>query len=115
MSTRSVPELVLDEAADVLGDLADWLREAPRCPRCMSLPGCSHEPGCALGRVLRLRCLLGSGSELRREEELRALRRERGCVVTLPEEGAPPDPLAPTVRAGLIEPGTPPASEGGAR
>lgn len=114
MDTRSIPGLVLDEAADVLGDLADWLRTAPYCPRCMSLLGCSHEAGCPLGRVSRLRCLLGSGDEKRRDEEMTALRRERGCVVTPAEDAALTDPFAPTVRAVPIEAGTRPAGEGGA-
>jgi hypothetical protein len=105
MNSLSIPGLVLDEAADVLGDLADWLRAMPYCPRCMSLRGCSHEAGCSLGRVLRLRCLLGSGDEKRRDEELTALRRERGCAVTPAGDGAPL----------LIEPVTPSAGEAGAR
>ncbi len=41
MDSRTIPGLVLDEAADVLGELADWLRTAPYCPSCLSRPGCS--------------------------------------------------------------------------
>lgn len=81
MASRSVPGLVLEEAADVLGDLMDWLRASPYCPRCLSLQGCSHEAGCALGRVARLRCVLGSGDEKLRDEEVVALGRQRGRVV----------------------------------
>ncbi len=78
MTGRNIPQLVLEEAAEVLGDLGDWLRLAPYCPCCLALPGCSHEAGCALSRIARLRCLLGSGDQQRRDEELAALRRERG-------------------------------------
>lgn len=97
MDSRSILGVVLDEAADVLGELADWLRTAPYCPSCLSLPGCSHEAGCPLGRVPRLRCLLGSGDQKRRDDELMALRRERGCVVTLAEDGPLPAPLGSAV------------------
>jgi hypothetical protein len=78
MPVRSVPQIVLDEADDVLTDLGDWLRLAPYCPHCLSLAGCSHEAGCPLSRVARLRCLLGSGDQQRRDDALVALRRERG-------------------------------------
>ena len=93
MDSRTIPGLVLDEAADVLGELADWLRTAPYCPSCLSRPGCSHEAGCPLGRVPRLRCLLGSGDQKRRDDELMLLRRERGGVVTSAEAGPLPAPL----------------------
>ena len=97
MDSRSIPGLVLDEAADVLGELADWLRTAPYCPSCLSLSGCSHEAGCPLGRVPRLRCLLGSGDQKRRDDELTALRRERGWAVTSAEDGPLPAPLGSPV------------------
>ena len=96
MDSRSIPGLVLDEAADVLRELADWLRAAPYCPCCLSLPGCSHEAACPLGRVQRLRCLLGSDDEKRRDDELTVLRRERGGVVTS-EAGPLPAPLGSAV------------------
>jgi hypothetical protein len=102
MNSRSIPGLVLAEAADVLGDLGDWLRTAPYCPWCRSLPRCSHEAGCPLGRIARLRCLLGSGDEKRRDEELAALRRERGLVAAPDEGGSLPhtEPAAPMASTG---------------
>jgi hypothetical protein len=78
MASRSLPGLVLEEAADVLGELRTWLRLVDACPKCGALQGCSHEAGCPLGRVARLRCLLGAEDQSRRDDELVALRRERG-------------------------------------
>jgi len=78
MAVRSVHQLVLDEAIDVLSELAAWLRLAHACPKCEALQGCSHQPRCPLGRVARLRILFGSGDQRRRDVELAALRRERG-------------------------------------
>lgn len=82
MAIRSVPQIVLDEADDVLGELTDWLRVAPYCPHCLALRGCSHAAGCPLSRVARLRCLFGSGDQQHRDEELAALQSERGELVT---------------------------------
>jgi hypothetical protein len=78
MAVRSVPQIVLDEAADVLGELGIWVRLSSACPRCGAPLGCTHVAGCPLGRVPRLRCLLGSGDQQHRDDELAALRRERG-------------------------------------
>jgi hypothetical protein len=126
MDTRSVPGLVLDEAADVLGELADWLRAAPYCPFCLFLPGCSHEAGCPLGRVHRLRCLLGTGDPKHRDDELMALRRERGAAVMSAEAGPLPAPLGSAVAPADvasdalvplvpgIEPGAPTVDKAGA-
>ncbi len=96
MASRSIPGLVLEEAADVLGDLMDWLRTSPYCPRCLSLQGCSHDAGCALGRVARLHCLLGSGDEKLRDDELVALGRQRGRVVP-PADASSPAPTGAVV------------------
>jgi hypothetical protein len=90
MPVRSVPQVVLDEADDVLGELADWLRLTPYCPHCLALPGCSHDAGCPLSRVARLRRLLGSGDQQRRDDELAALRRERGELARSTGELQPP-------------------------
>jgi hypothetical protein len=78
MTVRSVPQIVLDEAAGVLGELAIWVRLSPVCPKCGAALGCTHVAGCPLGRVPRLRCLLGSGDQQHRDDELAALRRQRG-------------------------------------
>ena len=78
MASRSLAGLVLDEAAEVLGELGTWLRLAHACPTCAARQGCSHLGRCPLRRVARLRCLLGSGDPQRRGEALVALRRERG-------------------------------------
>jgi hypothetical protein len=97
MVSRSILEIVLEEAAEVLGELEDWLRLAPYCPECLALPRCSHQAGCALGRVARLRCLLGSGEQQRRDEELASLRRERGCAAAPAGDGPLPAPLGAAV------------------
>lgn len=78
MAGRSLPGLVLEEATDVLDELRAWLRLVDTCPKCGARQGCSHEAGCPLGRVARLRCLLGAEDQSRRDDELAALRRERG-------------------------------------
>jgi hypothetical protein len=93
MASRSLPGLVLEEAAEVLGELGAWLRLADACPKCAALQGCSHQAGCPLGRVARLRCLLGSEDQHRREDELVALRRERGELVTSAGDRLFPAPL----------------------
>jgi hypothetical protein len=113
MASRSIPEVVLEEAAEVLGALGDWLRLAPHCPSCLAVWGCSHDARCPLDRVRRLRCLLGSGDEKRRDEELNALRRERGAT-TPAEDGALTARLRSTVAVVPVEPGAPPAGDGGA-
>ena len=82
MASRSLAGLVLDEAAEVLGELGTWLRLAHACPKCAARQGCSHLGRCPLRRVARLRCLLGSGDPHRRGEALVALRRERGELGT---------------------------------
>jgi hypothetical protein len=92
MANRSIPEIVLEEAAKLLGELGDWLRLTPYCPSCLALPGWSHEAGCPLGRVARLRRLLGSGDHRRHDEELVALRRERGWPATPAGDGPSPAP-----------------------
>jgi hypothetical protein len=97
MDSRSVSGLVLDEASDVLGELADWLHAAPYCPFCLSVPGCSHEAGCPLGRVHRLRCLLGPGDTKRRDDELMLLQRERGGAVMSAEAEPLPAPRGSAV------------------
>jgi hypothetical protein len=76
--SHSLPALVLEEAVEVLDELGAWLRLADACPTCATLQGCSHLGRCPLGRVARLRCLLGSVDPQRREDALVALRRERG-------------------------------------
>jgi hypothetical protein len=105
MAVRSVPQPVLDEALEVLGELGAWLRLTHACPKCDALQGCSHQAGCPLGRIARLRCVLGSEDPQRREDELVALRRERG-ERTL--EGDPPLPssLGPAVTQASV-PGAP--------
>jgi hypothetical protein len=113
MDSRRIPGLVLEEAADVLTHLADWLRAAPSCPWCGSLAGCSHEARCPLRRVPRLRCLLGAGDEKRRDEELTALERERGAM-TPRMDGALVAPSGSAAAAVPVQPGTPLADEGGA-
>lgn len=82
MASRSLAGLVLDEAAEVLGELGTWLRLAHACPKCAARAGCSHLGRCPLRRVARLRCLLGSGDPQRRGEAIVALRRERGELGT---------------------------------
>jgi hypothetical protein len=82
MASRSLAGLVLDEAAEVLGELGTWLRLAHACPKCAARQGCSHLGRCPLRRVARLRCLLGSGDPQRRGEALVALRRERAELAT---------------------------------
>ena len=126
MATRSLPEIVVDETLDVLGELGDWLRLAPACPKCGALQGCSHQAGCPLGRVARLRCLLGSGDQKRRDDELVALRRERGWPGTPEADGpmpallasaAAPAHAASDVRAATpayVEPGAPTVGTAGA-
>lgn len=105
MAVRSVPQLVLDEALEVLGELGVWLSLAYSCPKCGVLQDCSHQPGCPLIRVARLRCLLGSGDQQRRDDEFVALRRERGELVT--SEGDRPLPAslgsAATLASAAIE------------
>jgi hypothetical protein len=82
MTSRSLAGLVLDEAAEVLGELGTWLRLAHACPKCATRQGCSHLGRCPLRRVARVRCLVGSGDPQRRGEALVALRRERGELGT---------------------------------
>jgi hypothetical protein len=89
MVSRSLPGLVLEEAAEVLDDLGTWLRLADACPTCAALQGCSHLGRCPLGRVARLRCLLGSGDQQRLDDALLALQRERGDLETSGKAGAP--------------------------
>ena len=125
MATRSLPEIVVDETLDVLGELGDWLRLAPACPKCGAPQGCSHQAGCPLGRVARLRCLLGSGDQKRRDDELIALRRERGWAGTPEADGPSPVLLGPamasahpasevTAATADVEPGAPTLRTGGA-
>lgn len=114
MAVRSIHQLVLDEALDVLDELGAWLRLAQPCPKCEAPQGCSHEARCPLARVARLRCLLGSGDQRCRDVELAALRRERSESAA--STGAtihPPPPLNPDASASMTSDrsATPPARE----
>lgn len=105
MASRSLAGLILDEAAEALGELGTWLRLAHACPKCAARQGCSHLGRCPLRRVARLRCLLGSGDPQRRGEALVALRRERGELATSAGDRRLPASLgsAVTLTSSVIE------------
>jgi hypothetical protein len=101
MAVHHVPQIVLDEARDVLDDLVAWLRHAPACPVCEAQAGCSHLPRCPLGRVVRLRRLLDGGDQQRRDEEVAALGRERAAVAGAPVTDVVGADTAPFEQAAL--------------
>jgi hypothetical protein len=120
MDVRSVPLIVLDEAVDVLGELEDWQWHAGVCPKCDAPSARVHRAGCPLGRVARLYRLLTFHDPQQCNDDLAALRRERGeptsegcrplpassgpmvtsagVALDLPEPTSPIEAGAPTVR-----------------